>query len=247
MAYQQEIITPYNKEERKGAQVEKMFDNIAPTYDRLNHTLSLGIDRLWRNKAIDSLKPFAPQNILDIAIGTGDFAILAAKRLKPKHIIGADISLEMMEIAAHKVNQQVLERVISFQREDCMNLTFADNTFDAVTVAYGARNFESQDKGLKEILRVLRPGGHLLMLELASPKSSPMKQMFWIYSHVVIPFVGWLFSRDVKAYHYLTDSVNAFPQGEIMEQILRRNGYQQVSWRRFTYGICTMYLAKKRS
>ena len=247
MAYQQEIITPYNKEERKGAQVEKMFDNIAPTYDRLNHTLSLGIDRLWRNKAIDSLKPFAPQNILDIATGTGDFAILPAKRLKPKHIIGADISLEMMEIAAHKVNQQVLERVISFQREDCMNLTFADNTFDAVTVAYGARNFESLDKGLKEILRVLRPGGHLLMLELASPKSSPMKQMFWIYSHVVIPFVGWLFSRDVKAYHYLTDSVNAFPQGEIMEQILRRNGYQQVSWRRFTYGICTMYLAKKRS
>lgn len=248
MAYQQEIITPYyNKEERKGAQVEKMFDNIAPAYDRLNHTLSLGIDRLWRNKAIDSLKPFAPQNILDIATGTGDFAILAAKRLKPKHIIGADISLEMMEIAAHKVNQQVLERVISFQREDCMNLTFADNTFDAVTVAYGARNFESLDKGLKEILRVLRPGGHLLMLELASPKSSPMKQMFWIYSHVVIPFVGWLFSRDVKAYHYLTDSVNAFPQGEIMEQILRRNGYQQVSWRRFTYGICTMYLAKKRS
>ena len=247
MAYQQEIITPYNKEERKGAQVEKMFDNIAPTYDRLNHTLSLGIDRLWRNKAIDSLKPFAPQNILDIATGTGDFAILAAKRLKPKHIIGADISLEMMEIAAHKVNQQVLEHVISFQREDCMNLTFADNTFDAVTVAYGARNFESLDKGLQEILRVLRPGGHLLMLELASPKSSPMKQLFWMYSHVVIPLVGWIFSRDVKAYHYLTDSVNAFPQGEVMENILRRNGYQQVSWKRFTYGICTMYLAKKRS
>jgi demethylmenaquinone methyltransferase/2-methoxy-6-polyprenyl-1,4-benzoquinol methylase len=246
MAYQQEIITPYNKEERKGAQVEKMFDNIAPTYDRLNHTLSLGIDRLWRNKAIDSLKPFSPQNILDIATGTGDFAILAAKRLKPKHIIGADISMEMMEIAAHKVNQQVLERIISFQREDCMNLTFADNTFDAVTVAYGARNFESLDKGLKEILRVLRPGGHLLMLELASPKSSPMKQLFWIYSHVVIPFVGWFFSRDVKAYNYLSDSVNAFPQGEVMENILRRNGYQQISWKRFTYGICTMYLGRKK-
>lgn len=246
MAYQQEIITPYNKEERKGAQVEKMFDNIAPTYDRLNHTLSLGIDRLWRNKAIDSLKPFSPQNILDIATGTGDFAILAAKRLKPKHIIGADISMEMMEIAAHKVNQQVLERIISFEREDCMNLTFADNTFDAVTVAYGARNFESLDKGLKEILRVLRPGGHLLMLELASPKSSPMKQLFWIYSHVVIPFVGWFFSRDVKAYNYLSDSVNAFPQGEVMENILRRNGYQQISWKRFTYGICTMYLGRKK-
>jgi len=245
MAYQQEIITPYNKEERKGAQVEKMFDNIASTYDRLNHTLSLGIDRLWRNKAIDSLKPFSPQNILDIATGTGDFAILAAKRLKPKHVIGADISLEMMEIAAHKVNQQVLERVISFQREDCMNLTFADDTFDAVTVAYGARNFESLDKGLREILRVLRPGGHLLILELASPKSSPMKELFWLYSHLVIPFVGWIFSRDVKAYNYLTDSVNAFPQGEVMERILRKNGYRQVTWKRFTFGICTMYVGRK--
>lgn len=246
MAYQQEIITPYNKEEKKGAQVEKMFDNIAPTYDRLNHTLSLGIDRLWRNKAIDSLKPFSPQNILDIATGTGDFAILAAKRLKPKNIIGADISLEMMEIAAHKVNQQVLERIISFQREDCMSLTFADSTFDAVTVAYGARNLESLDKGLQEILRVLRPGGHLLMLELASPKSTPMKQLFWVYSHLVIPFVGWLFSRDVKAYKYLTDSVNAFPQGEIMEGILKQNGFYEVRWKRFTYGICTMYLARKK-
>ena len=245
MAYEQEIITPYNKEERKGEQVEKMFNNIASTYDRLNHTLSLGIDRLWRNKAIDSLKPFSPQNMLDIATGTGDFAILAAKRLKPKHIIGADISLEMMEIASHKVNQQVLERIISFQREDCMNLTFEDNTFDAVTVAYGARNFESLDKGLHEILRVLRPGGHLLMLELASPKTSPMKQLFWIYSHLVIPFVGWLFSRDVKAYNYLTDSVNAFPQGEIMENIFKKNGYRKVSWKPFTYGICTMYLAQK--
>ena len=245
MAYEQKIITPYNKEERKGVQVEKMFNNIAPTYDRLNHTLSLGIDRLWRNKAIDSLKPFSPQNILDIATGTGDFAILAAKRLKPKKIIGADISLEMMEKATHKVNQQVLERIISFQREDCMNLTFADNTFDAVTVAYGARNFENLNKGLKEILRVLRPGGHLLMLELASPKSSPMKQLFWIYSHLVIPFVGWIFSRDVKAYNYLTDSVNAFPQGEVMEKILSQNGYQKIRWKRFTYGICTMYLALK--
>lgn len=244
MAYEQ-IITPYNKDERKGAQVEKMFDNIASTYDRLNHTLSLGIDRLWRNKAIDSLKPFSPQNILDIATGTGDFAILAAKRLKPKHIIGADISLEMMEIASRKVNQQELENIISFQREDCMSLTFADNTFDAVTVAYGARNFEVLDRGLKEILRVLRPGGHLLMLELASPRSSPMKQLFWIYSHLVIPFVGWLFSRDVKAYNYLTKSVNAFPQGEVMEKILKQNGYHTVSWKRFTYGICTMYLALK--
>lgn len=222
-----------------------MFNNIAPTYDRLNHTLSLGIDHLWRNKAIDSLKPFAPQNILDIATGTGDFAILATKRLKPKHVTGADISLDMMEVAARKVNQLGLDRTISFQREDCMHMTFADNTFDAVTVAYGARNFESLDKGLHEILRVLRPGGHLLMLELSSPKSSPMKQLFWIYSHMVIPFIGWLLSRDVKAYKYLTSSVQAFPQGEVMESVLYHNGFKRVRWKRFTFGICTMYLAEK--
>ncbi len=245
MAYQQEIIKPYNKDERKGAQVERMFNNIAPSYDRLNHTLSLGIDRLWRNQAIDSLKPYKPQHILDIATGTGDFALLAAQRLKPKQIIGADISEEMMEIARHKTNQRGLEKVISFKREDCMKMSFEDESFDAVTVAYGARNFENLNMGLREILRVLRPGGHLLMLELASPKSFPMKQLFWIYSHLVIPVMGMLLSRDVKAYKYLTDSVQAFPQGEVMERVLLRNGFKQVKWKRYTFGICTMYLGKK--
>lgn len=245
MAYQQEIIKPYNKEERKGPQVERMFNNLAPTYDKMNHTLSLGIDRLWRNKAIDTLKPFQPQTILDIATGTGDFAILAAERLKPKSVVGADISREMMEIAAHKVNQHQLERIASFKREDCMHLSFEDNKFDAVTVAYGARNFESLQQGLTEILRVLKPGGHLLLLELAAPKDAPMKQLFWIYSHLVIPVVGWLFSRDIKAYKYLTDSVHAFPQGEVMERIIRQTGFGKVHWRRFTFGICTMFLAEK--
>ena len=245
MAYQQEIIKPYNKEERKGPQVERMFNNLAPTYDKMNHTLSLGIDRLWRNKAIDTLKPFQPQAILDIATGTGDFAILAAERLKPKSVIGADISREMMEIAAHKVNQHQLERIVSFKREDCMHLSFEDNKFDAVTVAYGARNFENLQQGLTEILRVLKPSGHFLLLELAAPKDAPMKQLFWIYSHLVIPVVGWLFSRDIKAYKYLTDSVHAFPQGEVMERIIRQTGFGRVHWRRFTFGICTMFLAEK--
>ena len=244
--YQQETIKPYHNGS-KAEQVEQMFDNIAPTYDQLNHRLSWDIDRGWRRKAIKQLQSYKPQTMLDIATGTGDFAILAAKMLQPQQLIGADISEGMMEIGRQKVKKAALDNIISFERQDCLNLSYPDNTFDAVTVAYGARNFESLDKGLQEILRVLRPGGHLLMLELASPKSSPMRQLFWIYSHVVIPLVGWIFSRDVKAYHYLTDSVNAFPQGEVMENILRRNGYQQVSWKRFTYGICTMYLAKKRS
>ena len=245
MAYQQELIKPYNQSEGKREQVERMFDNIAPTYDRLNHTLSLGIDRRWRTQAIDSLKPFAPQKILDIATGTGDFAILAAQRLKPKSIVGADICDGMMEVAKRKVNQKELDKVISFHHEDCMMLSFADNSFDAVTVAYGVRNFEDLQQGLKETLRVLKPSGHLLIVELASPKSFPMKQLFWLYSHLVIPMLGLLFSRDIKAYRYLTDSVMAFPQGEVMEQILLQCGYRKVTWRRFTFGISTMYLCEK--
>ena len=245
MAYEKEIVTPYNKEESKSKQVERMFDRIAPTYDRLNHTLSLGIDRLWRNKAIDSLKPFSPQNILDIATGTGDFAILAAKRLKPKKIIGADVSREMMEIAARKVNQQGLERVISFKHEDCMKLSFPDSSFDAVTSAYGVRNFENLDKGLREMQRVLHPGGWLLIVELTPPPRFPMKQLFWLYAHVVMPFIGRLISHDDSAYTYLPASMEAFPQAEQMEGILRRAGFSRVEWKRFTFGISTMYLAKK--
>ena len=227
-----------------------MFDRIAPTYDRLNHTLSLGIDRLWRNKAIDALgKHFPPKGgqgvLLDIATGTGDFAILAAKRLKPKKIIGADISQEMMEIAAHKVNQQVLERVISFQKEDCMKLSFPDGMFDAVTSAYGVRNFENLDTGLREMQRVLRPGGHLLIVELTPPPRFPMKQLFWLYAHVVMPLIGRLISHDNSAYTYLPASMEAFPQAEQMEGILRRAGFSRVEWKRFTFGISTMYLAEK--
>ena len=245
MAYQQEVIKPYNQNESKGSQVEKMFDNIAPTYDRLNHTLSLGIDRRWRKHAIDSLKAFSPQTILDIATGTGDFAIMAAERLKPRQLIGADISQEMMEIARQKVEERNLGEVISFQREDCMQLSFDDNRFDAVTVSYGVRNFENLDKGLREIHRVLKPGGHLLLVELAAPDKFPMKQLFWLYSHLAIPLIGCFFSRDMKAYSYLTQSVQAFPKGEIMEGIIRNAGFEKVTWKRFTFGISTMYIGEK--
>lgn len=243
--YEVQLVKPYDKEERKGPQVERMFNRLAPTYDKLNHTLSLGIDRWWRNSAIDSLKPFRPKQILDVATGTGDFAILAAQRLKPDKVVGADISEDMMEVARRKVNQKGLEKVISFKRENCMQLTFPTGSYDAVTIAYGARNFEDLGQGLREMHRVLKSGGHLLLLELAAPKTAPMKQLFWLYSHIVIPFLGWLFSRETKAYRYLTDSVHAFPQGEVMEHILRKAGFRQVTWQRYTFGICTMYLAQK--
>ena len=222
-----------------------MFDKIAPSYDRLNHALSLGIDRRWRRTAVDALGIHQPQQILDIATGTGDFALLLAKRIKPQHIIGADISEGMMAIGREKVKEEGLQNVISFQYEDCMQLSFPDGSFDAVTSSYGVRNFQNLDKGLQEMQRVLRPGGHLLIVELTPPPCFPMKQLFWLYAHVVMPLLGRLISHDDSAYTYLPASMEAFPQPEQMEGILRKAGFTEVHWRRFTFGISTMYLATK--
>lgn len=229
-----------------------MFDRIAPTYDRLNHMLSLGIDRRWRRTAVDALgKHFPPQGgqgvILDIATGTGDFAMLLAERLKPQRIIGADISEGMMDVGREKVARAGLQDVISFQWEDCTKLSFPDGTFDAVTSAYGVRNFQNLDAGLREMQRVLRPGGHLLIVELTPPPRFPMKQLFWVYAHVVMPLLGRLISHDDSAYTYLPASMEAFPQPEQMESILRRAGFTDIQWHSFTFGISTMYLAKKGS
>lgn len=222
-----------------------MFDKIAPSYDRLNHALSLGIDRRWRRTAVDALGIHQPQQILDIATGTGDFALLLAKRIKPQHIVGADISEGMMAVGREKVKEEGLQNVISFQYEDCMQLSFPDGSFDAVTSSYGVRNFQNLDKGLQEMQRVLRPGGHLLIVELTPPPRFPMKQLFWIYAHVVMPLLGRLISHDDSAYTYLPASMEAFPQPEQMEGILRKAGFTEVQWRRFTFGISTMYLATK--
>jgi len=229
----------------KQEQVRRMFDRIAPTYDKLNHMLSLGIDRRWRRKAVDALGKFNPQQILDIATGTGDFALLLAKRIKPQHITGADISEGMMAVGREKVTKEGLQDTISFQWEDCTNLSFPDGSFDAVTSAYGVRNFHDLDAGLREMQRVLLPGGHLLIVELTSPPRFPMKQLFWVYAHVVMPLLGRLISHDDSAYTYLPASMEAFPQPEQMEGILRKAGFAEVQWKRFTFGISTMYLAEK--
>ena len=242
--YKQETINPYHEGE-KGEQVEKMFDHIAHSYDLLNHALSLGIDRGWRRKAIDALKVHHPKRILDIATGTGDFAILSAKRIQPQQIIGADISEGMMAVEREKVKKKNMLDIISFQREDCMHLSFPDDSFDAVTSAYGVRNFQNLDAGLSEMYRVLRTGGHLLIVELSTPPHFPMKQLFWVYAHVVMPVIGKLISHDASAYTYLPSSMEAFPQGEVMEGILKKAGFQQIKWKRFTFGLCTMYLASK--
>ena len=208
--YGQEKINPYESEGEKTQQVERMFDHIAPTYDKLNHRLSWDIDKGWRKKAIGYLKPFAPKTLLDIATGTGDFAILAAKMLQPDKLVGADIS-----------------------------------EGDAVTAAFGIRNFADLDKGLAEMCRVLKPGGHLSIVELTTPVSFPMKQLFHIYSHTVLPIYGRLISKDTSAYSYLTKTIEAFPQGERMVEILQKAGFREAGFRRLTFGICTMYYATK--
>lgn len=243
--YEQEKVKPYQGDKEKGKLVEEMFDNIAPAYDKLNHRLSWNIDKSWRNQAIQALQPYHPQVMLDIATGTGDFAILATKMLKPQKLIGADISEGMMKIGKQKVAEQKLDHVISFMKEDCMNLSFADNTFDAITAAFGIRNFEHLDKGLSEMHRVLKKGGHLSIVELTTPVTFPMRQLFKIYSHTFLPFYGKLVSKDKSAYNYLTASIEAFPQGEKMMEIFKKAGFDDMRFKRLTFGICTMYIATK--
>lgn len=243
--YGQEKIKPYSSDGEKTGQVEAMFNNIAPAYDTLNHRLSWNIDKRWRRKAIKALLPYRPQTMLDIATGTGDFAIMAAKMLRPKQLIGVDIAEEMMAVARQKVETEHLGNMISFKRDDCMDLSFDDNTFDAVTAAFGIRNFSDLDKGLSEMCRVLKTGGKLSIVELTTPVTFPMKQLFKIYSHTFLPIYGRIISKDQSAYKYLTATIEAFPQGEQMTEILKKAGFREATFKRLTSGICTMYLATK--
>lgn len=243
--YQQEQIKPYEGTGDKGKLVEEMFDNIAPTYDTLNHRLSWDIDKGWRKKAIKRLLPYAPKKMLDIATGTGDFAILAAQMLHPEQLVGADISEGMMEIGRQKVKRMGLDKVISFEKQDCLHLGYEDETFDAVTAAFGIRNFQNLDQGLSEMCRVLKKGGHLCIVELTTPISFPMKQLFRIYSGTVLPIYGKLISKDQSAYDYLNKTIAAFPQGEVMMEVLKKAGFEKAEFKRLTFGICTLYFATK--
>lgn len=243
--YKQEEIKPYGSNESKGKQVELMFDQIAHSYDTLNHRLSWDIDKWWRRKAIKQLRQRSPRTILDVATGTGDFAILAAKMLNPSKLVGVDISEGMMAIGSRKAQLAGLGGTISFVKGDCMQLPFANGSFDAVTAAFGIRNFEDLDMGLKEMCRVLKPGGALCIIELTAPTRFPMKQLFKIYTHTILPAYGRMISKDRKAYSYLTATIEAFPQGEAMVGILKAAGFKSASFKRLTSGICTMYLATK--
>lgn len=245
MKYGSEQILPYNQEEQKGEQVKRMFDSIARTYDLLNHTLSLGIDKRWRRKGIAYLRPFSPQTILDIATGTGDLAISMHQTLKARHIIGADISKGMMQVGREKVAKAGYADFISFEYQDCTALTYPDNSFDAVTAAFGVRNFENIELGIAEMYRVLKPGGHLMILELSTPEYFPMKQLYRIYSSIVIPSIGRLFSKEKVAYNYLPASIKVVPQGKVMTELLSRQGFSEARVRTFTFGICSLYTGCK--
>lgn len=240
-----ETILPYESGERKRNQVESMFDTIAGKYDFLNHFLSLQQDRLWRKKAILSLKSYAPESILDIATGTGDFALEAWKYLKPKEIIGADLSEGMMKVGTQKVHKAGLDAIIRFEVQDCTALTFPDNRFDAVIIAFGVRNFENIALGISEMFRVLKPGGKVVILELSRPERFPMKQLYQLYSKTVLPLAGKLFSRDNKAYEYLPASIKVVPQNEEMVKILKLQGFVQASFASYSAGICGMYTGIK--
>lgn len=236
---------PYGNSQEKSRQVEKMFNGIAHSYDALNHRLSFGIDRSWRRKAITWLLPFKPQSVLDVATGTGDFALLVADILKPQKIIGIDISDEMMRIGREKAKNEGKDNVISFERGDCERLEFPDNTFDAITAAFGIRNFQDLDAALKEMCRVLKKGGHASILELSCPTGFPMKQLFWLYSHTVLQLYGTIVSKDKKAYSYLTNTIEAFPKGEVVVGALKRTGFSEVGLKSLTFGTCIFYYATK--
>jgi demethylmenaquinone methyltransferase/2-methoxy-6-polyprenyl-1,4-benzoquinol methylase len=243
--YAQENIKPYEGNAHKREQVEQLFDNIASTYDALNHTLSFGFDRAWRRKAIRALAAYNPASVLDVATGTGDFALAIARELKLRQVTAVDISEGMMSVGREKAAREGLHDVVCFQKEDCSHLSFADESFDAVSVTFGVRNFENLDACLCEIHRVLNKGGHLVLLELSYPHNRLWRFLFNIYSKVVMPVVGRIISGDDSAYTYLPETMAAFPQGEVMREILLKNGFSQVSFRRLTMGICTLYIAEK--
>lgn len=242
--YRQEEIKPYSEEGSKREQVEQMFDNIAHSYDTLNHTLSLGIDKLWRRRAIGAV-PTSASLILDVATGTGDLALLASRKIPSARIIGADISQEMMDIGQKKVAASGLSDRIAFQYEDCAALSFPDDTFDAVVSAFALRNFADLSRCLSEMHRVLKPGGTLSIIDLCTPSGFPMKQLFSLYKHLIMPTMGRLISHDDLAYTYLPATMDAIPQAEDMTAIIRQAGFAAPRYKRLPFGMCIHYTATK--
>ncbi len=238
-------ITPYNQHEDKKSQVAAMFDNIAHKYDFLNGFLTIGIDKYWRNKMLTYIKGLENVKLLDVATGTADVAIAASKLNNVTSIIGVDISKNMLDIGKMKIKKLDLDHKISLELGDSEDLKFEDNTFDVVTVAFGVRNFENLNKGLSEINRITKQGGKIIVLEFSKPTLFPFKQLYNIYFKYVLPLIGKLTSKDNRAYSYLYESVQSFPDGDRFIEELKKTGYNTNSCTPLTLGICSVYIGYK--
>lgn len=241
-----DTVKPYqesNKEKKQ--QVTEIFDDIAPKYDFLNRFLSLGIDQGWRKKAIKRLRSISPKTILDVATGTGDFAIMTYKLLKPEKITGVDISKGMLEIGKEKIARESLTSFINLMEGDSENLPFDNNSFDAITVSFGVRNFQNLEQGIAEMHRVLKPGGKLIVLEFSRPKNPVFKQLYKIYMQVVTPNVGKVVSKNKKAYQYLNDSIMVFPERNDFVAVMDGVGFADTSYEALSLGICCIYEGMK--
>lgn len=240
------MVLPYKDSgKNKKEQVATMFDNIAHKYDFLNHFLSMGIDKIWRRKAISILGTYQPQQILDIATGTGDFAI-ASLAVKPKRIVGIDISESMLAVGVEKIKLKGVQNTIELQKGDSENIQFENATFDAATCAFGVRNFENLGKGLTEIFRVLSNNAVVVILEFSKPRKFPMKQIFGFYFKYILPFIGRMFSKDASAYTYLPESVREFPDGELFLAELSKAGFVNNKAKQLAFGIATIYIGEKQ-
>ena len=243
--FEHDKIKPFSDEGSKKEQVSEMFDRIAGRYDFMNRFLSAGTDISWRRKAISQFKKDAPKTILDVATGTGDMAIMAAKALKPEKIVGIDISPKMLEIGRKKVEKEGLGTKIELLGGDGETINFPDNSFDGVMVAFGVRNFENLEKGLKEILRVLKPGAQLVVLEFSKPVIPGVKSLYNLYMGVVAPQMAKMFNQNKQAYKYLNESAKAFPDRQRFETILKQTGYSETAWKPLSLGICCIYSGRK--
>ncbi len=240
-----EVVKPYQADGSKKTQVGKMFDNIAPYYDFLNRLLSLRMDVLWRRKAIGMIKNKEAETILDVATGTADLTVEINKQLSPKQIIGMDLSNEMLEVGRKKIAKKGLDNLIRLDQGDSENLQYEDGTFDVATAAFGVRNFEDLSAGLKEINRVLKKNGQIVVLEFSRPTIFPFKQLFNLYFKYVLPLIGKVTSKDPKAYQYLYESVQAFPDGEDFLDVLKETGFNSNQCKKLSLGICSIYTGFK--
>ena len=238
-------MKPYNSQQSKKEQVQLMFDNIAPTYDKLNHLFSFSIDRLWRSNVVRKVRRMKPERILDLATGTGDLAIKMAKRIPQAKIMGVDLSENMLAIAAEKVRRQGLDDHIALYQGDAEELHLTDSVVDVVTVAFGVRNFANIEKGLSEIMRSLRSGGYIVILEFSTPRNFIIRKLYSLYSNHFLKPVGGLVSKDKKAYDYLPDSIVEFPEPEEFMNMMRQTGFQKCHRHSQSFGIAQIYIGQK--